>query len=177
MGTTVQGRTVARGGLEGRLNELLLGGRASLPHVANHRPIAPPPKVASTRKMIGQGLCCPFRHLLDVSTADVDDGVPLSEVLAPYHRMIAYLEARAADRMLTPRERPVPVLMQRTMKETGELSLAMLRLANSPESTEAFEAVLREASDVTPIVSDLTRACHREVVSTRPARRLTLEAR
>lgn len=179
MGTTVQGRTVQGCGIEAQLNTLLLGGRASLPHTANYRPIAPPPRVAQVRKLIVQGLCCPFRHLTAISTTDLDDGVPLSEVLAPYHRMIAYLESRAADRHVALRERPVPVLMQRTQKEAGELSLAMLRLANSPESAEAAEAVIREAADLPPVVSELQRACHLEVVrastSTRPARRLSLE--
>lgn len=176
MGTTVQGRTVSRG-IEGQLNELLLGGRQSLPATANYRPIAPPERVARTRKMIVQGLCCPWRHLVEVSTADVEDGVPLSEVLAPYLRMIAYLEARAADRHVALRERPVPVLMQRAQKEAGDLVGAMLRFASSPESTEAAEAVIREAADLPPVVSELQRACHLEVVrsTTRPARRLSLE--
>lgn len=165
MGTTVQGRTVQGCGIESQLNTLLLDGRKSLPRSENRRdPIPPPPKVAQVRKLIVQGLCCPWRHLAAVSTADVDDGVPLSEVLAPYHRMIAYLEARAADRHLTQRDKPIPVLLLKTQKEMGELSLASLRLAHSPESVEAIEAVLREAADLPPVVEALERSCHLEIV-------------
>lgn len=164
-------------GIEHQLNDLLLGGRNSLPRGLNGRSeVAPPPRVAQTRKHIRQGLSCPFRHLLDVSSADVADGVPLSEVLAPYHRMIAYLEHLAADQHIA-RERPVPVLLLKAQKEIGEYELAALRLANSPESVAAAEAVIREAADIPPVVSDLSRACHLEVVrcSTRPT--LTMEAR
>lgn len=176
MKTTTEVSAVGRG-IERQLNDLLLDARSSLPNGANGRPIAPPPKVASTRKMIRQGLCCPFRHLIEVNDADIENDVPVSEVNAPYYRLIARNEARAADRFMAKRDKPVPVLMQRTQKEAGELVGAMLRFASSPESTEAAEAVIREAADLPPVVSELQRACHLEVVrsTTRPARRLSLE--
>lgn len=177
METTTERATVGAD-IETKLNDLLLDGRKnSLPNGPNGHPKAPPPKVASTRKMIRQGLCCPFRHLLEVNDADIDDNVPLSEVNAPYYRIIARNEARAAERHLA-RGVPVPVLMPRAQKEMGDLSLAMLRLANSPESVEAAEAVIREAADVSPVVDDLARTVGLHVVraSTRPVRRLTLES-
>lgn len=164
MGSTVQGRTVQGCDIEAQLNHLLLIGRQSLPASENRRdPIAPPPKVAQVRKLIVQGLCCPWRHLAAVSTTDLDDGVPLSEVLAPYERMIAYLRTRAAEQYIA-RDKPAPALMQRTHKEAAELVGAMLRYASSPDSSEAAEAVIREAADLPPVVSELQRACHLEVV-------------
>lgn len=175
MDSTVQGRTVSRG-IETQLNDLLLGGRASLPRAANHRPIAPVPKVAQTRKLIVQGLCCPFRHLLDLSTADLDDGVPLSEVLAPYRRMIAYLETRAADRHLVRHDKAVPVLLLHAAREINEYELAALRLANSPESVAAYDAVIKEAADVGPILGEVERGCHLQLarsVMHRPSMQVT----
>lgn len=165
-------------GIEQQLNDLLLDGRKALPNGPNGHPKAPPPRVAATRKNIRQGLSCPFRHLVEIMDADIDDNVPLSEVNASLYRLIARNEARALDRHLV-RERPVPVLLLKAQKEMGELSLASLRLANSPESVEAIEAVLREADDLPPVLEALERSCHLEIVrtSTRPARRLTMESR
>ena len=178
MRTTTAGPAAYRGGIDQTLHDLLLDGRKSLPHGLNGHPKAPPERVASLRKNIRQGLSCPFRQLVEVSTTDITDGVPLSEVLAPYHRMIAFLESYAAERYVA-KERPVAVLTPRVQKEMGELSLAMLRQANSPESVEAMEAVIREANDLPPVVAELTRTVGLHVVraSQRPARRLTLESR
>lgn len=178
MKNTTDRAAVRVSGIEAQLNDLLLDGRKSLPHGANGRAsLAPPEKVAQTRKNVRQGLCCPFRHLLDISTADVTDGVPLSEVLAPYHRMIAYLESRAAEQRLAHRDRPVAVLTPRVQKEMGDLSLAMLRQANSPASVEAMEAVIREANDLPPVLDEMTRTFGLHVVraSTRPTRRPNVE--
>lgn len=169
METTTDRSAVGRGD-EAQLIDLLLNGRTALSNGPNGRPKAPPQKVASTRKMIRQGLCCPFRHLLEVNDADIDDDVPLSEVNAPYYRIIARNEARAADRHLSRSLRPVPVLTPRVQQEMGELTLALLRQASSPESVEAMEAVLREAADIPPVLHDLTRAVGLHVVraTTRP---------
>jgi hypothetical protein len=177
MTSTTDRAAVTATHIEQQLTDLLLSGRDSLPHGANGHPKAPPAAVASTRKLLRQGLRVPFRHLVQVSTADLSDGVPLSEVLAPYHRMIAYLESRAAEQYLARREKPVAVLMQRTQKEAGDLSLAMLRLAHSPASVDAMDAVIREAADLPPVVNELRAACHLSVVrtSTAPTRRPTME--
>lgn len=179
MRTTTDVAAVAVKSFEEQLNDLFLGARDSLPRGLNGRAETPPPKhIATTRKMMVQGLCRPFKHIVDVGDEMIDAGVPYSEVNAALARIMARNEARALDRHLG-RERPVPVLLLKAQKEMGELSLASLRLANSPESVEAIEAVLREADDLPPVLEALERSCHLEIVrtSTRPARRLTMESR
>lgn len=164
MRTTTDVAAVAVKSFEQQLNDLFLGARDSLPRGLNGRAATPPPKhIASTRKMMGQGLCRPFKHIIEVGDEMIDADVPYTEVNAALARIMARNQARALDRHII-RDRPIPVLLLKTQKEMGELSLASLRLAHSPESVEAIEAVLREAADLPPVVEALERSCHLEIV-------------
>lgn len=178
MGTTTEPSAVVVRSFEQQLNDLLLGARNALPHGRNGRAYKAPPKaIASTRKMITQGLCRPFKHIVEVCDESIDADAPVSEVNAALYKIIARNEARAADRHLSQSSKPLPVLTSRVQQEMGELSLAMLRQANSPESIEAAEAVLREAADIPPVLEPMTRAVGLRVIraTTRSVRRPTME--
>lgn len=179
MRTTTEPTAVAVQSFEQQLTDLFLKARDSLPRGANGRTEKAPPKhIASTRKMMVQGFCRPFKHLVEVGDEMIDAGVPYTEVNAALERMMRRNEARALDRHQS-RERPLQAIAPRVQKEMGELTQAVLRQAYSPDSPDALESVLREAADIPPVLTELTRTVGLSLVraASRPARHLTLEAR
>lgn len=169
MGTTQERAAVDVSGIEQELNDLLLDGRSNtLPHVLNGRSKAPSDSLAARyRKDIVQSYKHPFRHLYTISACDLRDGVPFSEVVAPYRRLIALLEVAAVAGALQRPDRPIPSLVRRSVKEISELTVAEMNYAWQPESDAALETLRREAEDVAEVLDGITTACDRQLALSR----------
>lgn len=170
---TTQDHAVA--GLDGiaqDLTNLVVNARASLPHERNGRPFAPSDQyAANVRREMRQGRSAEFKRLLAVAQCDLRDGVPFSEVCAPYRRLIAQLEVVAVAGALKKPDRPTPTLMRKATKEFSEFAVASLTLVERPDSREAAEAVLREVQDVTEVLDGIETACERQLAVSRGIQR------
>lgn len=163
MGTTQGFAAVDVRGIEQELNDLLLNGRGNtLPHVLNGRSAAPSDdKAARYRKDIVQQIKHPFAQLYVISACDLADGVPFSEAVAPYRRLIALLEVVAVAGALKKPDRPTPTLMRKATKEFSEFAVAGLTVVERPDSADALETLRREAQDCEEVLSGIVSHCER----------------
>lgn len=141
----------------------LLDGRQLLPSAANGRPPLPAdPHVAHTMHAMRNARSTPVYALLSVAKANLEDGVPYSEVIAAFRAMERAVEVLALSHEARKRviaDRPIPTIMHRETKAQARLDLAQLKLAESPESAEALADVLAEARRYEETFTELTTAC------------------
>lgn len=160
---TTQDRAIA--GLDGIAQDLLslvISARDALPHAPNGQPPAPSSTyVANVRREMKQGRSQEFRRLYAVAACDLADGVPFSEVIAPYRRLIAQLEVVAVAGALRKPDRPTPTLVRQMVKESAEAVAAGVTLVQREDSPEALQATLREVQDLAEVVTGVEKHCER----------------
>jgi hypothetical protein len=104
---------------------------------------APARATHQLRRDLAVGKVRAFEHLLRVSVADLDDGVPLPLVLEPYRSLVAALCGVAHAHA----ERPALVpLLQRETRAEGALNEVQIALAACPDSPALMERELASAA-------------------------------
>jgi hypothetical protein len=148
--------------------------QAGLPKAANGHTIAPSdPGVAQILKDMGQGGSKEYARLYRVALCNLKDGVPLDQVEKPILLLLAAIRAEASTRT----DRPISPLMRDETRCQAKLDLAQLKLAESPESIEAHEAVLAEHAQYARPFNELGETVRQRLVVLRSAPRETFGTR
>jgi galactokinase len=100
--------------------------------------------VFQLRRCISSDKATPVQMLMAISTADLDDHVPLSLVLQPYQSMLSELTeyAQLIERAETSADAPVYPLVQRENRFQSERDAAERDLLAHPNSIEAHDRFL-----------------------------------
>ena len=99
--------------------------------------------------------------LAALDLADLRDGVPVDELVAPYEAHIAALRALAPAPHL---ERPLDAYQVPEMKHEHALNVVQRVLDRNPESPDAHEAVARHGRAYRRFLNDLIGYCDRKAV-------------
>lgn len=108
------------------------------------------PYVVDARKKLAARIATPFRILLAVSLADLDDGLSVALAVAPYEALIALLREHAARRRPTsalPFVVRFASLMRRQASTQAKLEIAQIRVLADPSDVAARRDVRRALSE------------------------------
>lgn len=140
MGTTNGAVGVGLDAIVTTLVTRTLEARDGLPRVGRGHKAPSSEAAAQVLKEMGQGRSREWARLMTVARCNMHDGVDVEVVVAPFLLAVAALRQDAKPRT----DRPLAVVQRLETKAQAALDLAQLRLAESPESIAAHEAVLAE---------------------------------